>query len=134
MGRVDFVVNRQVWSLLDYLQRYGFIHEFGTVASSYGYNIRIFDSQANLLAAYTCDFSPLQSSSLQRYSPPEPSTAPVDSKSPLIQNPPCFRPILNHPQTLLRVHPFLITGKASLRGRSTQPGEGLSNTPGTVQP
>jgi len=129
VGRVDFVVNRQVWSLLDYLQRYSFIQEFGAVASSYGYNIRIFDSQANLLAAYTCDFSPLQSSSLQRYSPPEPSTVPVDSKSPIFSS--YTQPSTESPTCAS----FLDNGgKASLRGRSTQPGEGLSNTSGIVQP
>lgn len=58
-GRIDFVVNRQLWTLSDYLERYSFIHDFGTVARSYGYNIRVFDNQANFLAAYTCDFGAL---------------------------------------------------------------------------
>jgi hypothetical protein len=53
-GRVDVVVNRQLWSLLDYLQRYTFVNEFGTAAGDFGYNVRFFDSNANFLAAYTC--------------------------------------------------------------------------------
>ncbi len=56
-ARVDFIVNPQLWSLLDYLERYEFVNRFGAVASSYGYNIRIFNRRADLLAAYTCDFN-----------------------------------------------------------------------------
>jgi hypothetical protein len=55
-NRVDFVVNQQVWSLLDYLQRYDFVQQFGTDASRYGYNMRIYSRQGTQLAAYTCDF------------------------------------------------------------------------------
>jgi hypothetical protein len=56
-GRVDVVVNRQLWSLLDYLERYEFINEFGNSARDFGYNLRVFDNRAKLLGAYTCDFS-----------------------------------------------------------------------------
>lgn len=56
-SRADFIVNQQVWSLLDYLERYEFVHELGTAASGYGYNMRVFNRQGTLLAAYTCDFS-----------------------------------------------------------------------------
>lgn len=56
-GRIDLIVNRQMWSLLDYLQRYEFVHHFGTVARDYRYNIRVFNYQQELLATYTCDFS-----------------------------------------------------------------------------
>jgi hypothetical protein len=57
--RVDLVVNRQLWTLLDYMDRYRFINEFGTVARDYGYNIRVFNPQnpTTPLAAYTCNFS-----------------------------------------------------------------------------
>ena len=58
LGRVDFFVNRQLWSQLDYLERYTFIHEFGTVANSYGYNVRVFNERQEFLAAYTCNSSP----------------------------------------------------------------------------
>jgi len=57
-GRIDLLVNPQSWSSLDYIQRYEFINHFGTVARSYGYNVRVFDDpQKELLAAYTCNFS-----------------------------------------------------------------------------
>jgi len=56
-GRVDLVVNRQVWSLLDYLQRYEFVNHFGTAAKEQQYNTRVFNRQGGLLAAYTCDFN-----------------------------------------------------------------------------
>ena len=56
-ARIDLVVNRQNWSLLDYLQRYDFVNHFGTVARDYGYNVRVFNYQKELLATYTCNFS-----------------------------------------------------------------------------
>lgn len=55
-GRVDLVVNRQLWTLLDYIGRYRFTNNFGTVAREYGYNSRIFNQQGILLASYTCNF------------------------------------------------------------------------------
>ncbi len=60
-GEIDFIVNRQLWSLLDYLERYSFIDEFGTTAREYGYNIRVIDSDDRTkppIASYTCKFSP----------------------------------------------------------------------------
>jgi hypothetical protein len=56
-GRVDLVVDRQNWSLLDYIERYEFVNSFGTVARDYGYNVRVFNYQKQLLATYTCDFA-----------------------------------------------------------------------------
>lgn len=56
-ARVDLIVNRQVWSLLDYIQRYEFVNKFGNVAQDYGYNIRVFNYQKELLATYTCNFN-----------------------------------------------------------------------------
>lgn len=55
--RVDLVVNQQLWSLLDYLERYEFVNHFGTTARDYGYNIRVFNYQQELLATYTCNFN-----------------------------------------------------------------------------
>ena len=57
--RVDLVVNRQRWTLLDYLQRYAFVNQMGTVARSDGYNVRIFNRQEPdvPIATYTCNFS-----------------------------------------------------------------------------
>jgi hypothetical protein len=59
--RVDLVVNQQVWSLLDYLERYKFIDWFGTTARDYGFSTRVFNSQGRMLAAYTCAAQPTSS-------------------------------------------------------------------------
>lgn len=56
-GRVDLIVNRQNWSLLDYLERYEFIYHFGNVAQDFGYNLRVLNEQNQLLATYTCSFN-----------------------------------------------------------------------------
>ena len=56
-GRVDLIVNRQIWSLLDYLERYEFVNHLGMVASDFRYNLRVFNPQGEQLAAYTCNFS-----------------------------------------------------------------------------
>jgi len=55
--RVDLVVNRQLWTLLDYIGRYSFVNQLGTVARQNGYNTRVFNQQKVLLATYTCNFS-----------------------------------------------------------------------------
>ena len=60
-GRVDLVVNRQFWSLLNYLERYQFLNEFGIVAQDHRYNIRVFNPQGAFLAAYTCTGDPASS-------------------------------------------------------------------------
>jgi hypothetical protein len=57
VNRVDVSVNSQLWSLLDFFDRYEFIQKFGTATTGYGYNLRVFDSQGGLLAAYTCNFN-----------------------------------------------------------------------------
>lgn len=56
-GRIDMVVNRQLWSILDYMKRYRFIHQFGTIAREYKYNLRIFNQNKRCLATYTCNFN-----------------------------------------------------------------------------
>lgn len=58
-GTVDVIVNRQTWSLLDYLQRYEFLNHFGQVARDYGYNIRVFNRQQRLLGTYSCTSEPV---------------------------------------------------------------------------
>lgn len=57
VGRIDLVVKRENWSLLNYLERYEFVNHFGTVARDYGYNVRVFNYQKELLATYTCNYS-----------------------------------------------------------------------------
>ncbi|MGB3491335.1 MAG: hypothetical protein WBA57_01310 [Elainellaceae cyanobacterium] len=54
--RVDLVVDRQIWSLSSYLERYTFINRFGTAAKSFGYNIRVFNDQGSPQASYICNF------------------------------------------------------------------------------
>ncbi|BAY20302.1 hypothetical protein NIES2100_00430 [Calothrix sp. NIES-2100] len=56
-ARVDLVVNQQIWSLLDYLERYDFINRLGTAARRDNYNVRVFNYQEELLGSYTCNFS-----------------------------------------------------------------------------
>ncbi|MTJ06332.1 hypothetical protein [Anabaena sp. UHCC 0204] len=55
--RVDLIVNQQIWSLLDYLERYVFVNQLGNLASNSGYNIRVFSYQREILATYTCNFA-----------------------------------------------------------------------------
>ncbi len=64
-ARVDLIVNQQVWTLLDYVERYDFVNRIGTVARQSGYNVRVFDYDKNSLASYTCDFQPQASCSIQ---------------------------------------------------------------------
>lgn len=56
-ARVDLIVNQQVWSVLDYLERYQFINRLGYDARSHGYNVRVFNYQQELLGTYTCNFT-----------------------------------------------------------------------------
>lgn len=61
-GRIELLVNRQFWSLLDYVERYTFLNEFGEAAREFRYNIQVIDSDAPNnapLASYACDFSRL---------------------------------------------------------------------------
>jgi hypothetical protein len=55
-SRVDLVVNQQIWSLLDYLERYEFVNRLGSTARKDNYNLRVFNYQGDLLATYTCNF------------------------------------------------------------------------------
>jgi hypothetical protein len=50
--RIDLIVNRQLWSFMDYVGRYRFVNELGTVARGYGYNLRVFNQQDKCLATY----------------------------------------------------------------------------------
>lgn len=55
--RLDLIVNRQAWSLLDYLGRYRFINKFGAVARDNNYNVRVLNQQGEPLGTYTCNYS-----------------------------------------------------------------------------
>lgn len=56
-GRIDLIVNRQLWSILDYLKRYRFVNQMGTIARQKSYNLRVLNQQKRCLATYNCDFS-----------------------------------------------------------------------------
>lgn len=50
--QIDMIVDWQLWTLLDYFDRYRFVNQFGTVARKYGYSLIIFDRQNRCLANY----------------------------------------------------------------------------------
>ncbi len=52
LKQIDLTVNWQLWTLLDYLGRYRFINQLGTVTRKYGYNLRIINQQKQCLATY----------------------------------------------------------------------------------
>lgn len=54
--QINIIVNRQLWSILDYVRRYQFMNQFGTVARTYKYKVGVFNQQQRCLATYICDF------------------------------------------------------------------------------
>jgi len=60
--RIDLVVNRQRWGLMDYYERYAFVHRMGVLVrgngetGEAGYDLRVFNRQEPdiCLAAYAC--------------------------------------------------------------------------------
>ncbi|MBD2345707.1 hypothetical protein [Anabaena subtropica] len=56
-ARVDLIVNQQIWSLLDYLERYDFVNRLGNTVRRDAYNVRVFNYQKDLLGTYTCSFT-----------------------------------------------------------------------------
>ena len=50
--QIDMIVDWQLWTLLDYFDRYRFVNQFGTVARKYGYSLIIFNQQNRCLASY----------------------------------------------------------------------------------
>jgi hypothetical protein len=56
-GRVDLIVDQQLWGSYNYLQRYRFMNQFGTTARDFGYNMRVFNLQGELLGAHICQFN-----------------------------------------------------------------------------
>ena len=51
--QIELVVSWQLWTLLDYLERYRFVNQFGTVARKYGYGLTIFNQKYQCLASYS---------------------------------------------------------------------------------
>lgn len=108
--RVDLLVNQQVWTQYNYLERYAFINHFGTSASDFGYSTRIFNWQGDLLGAYICEFT-------------VPINATVDTSLNLVAN--------GSPNTTPNCQVFLdSTGTGALSGTS-QLGVPLPTTGGT---
>jgi hypothetical protein len=66
-GRIDLVVNGQLWGLLDYFERYELLQQFGNGSDQpdqqfkSGYNLRVFSRQnpKSPLAHYTCMSPPI---------------------------------------------------------------------------
>jgi hypothetical protein len=58
--RVDLIVNQQIWSFLDYVERYDFVNRFSTAVRNEGYNVRVFSNQQEFLATYTCNFNKIE--------------------------------------------------------------------------
>ncbi|MDJ0678517.1 MAG: hypothetical protein QNJ18_01480 [Xenococcaceae cyanobacterium MO_167.B52] len=52
LKQIDVTVNWQFWTLLDYLGRYRFLNQFGTVAREYGYDLRVFNQEKQCLGIY----------------------------------------------------------------------------------
>ncbi len=53
--QVYLLVNARYWNLLDYIDRYRTIDQFGRVAQGYGYNLKLCSSQKIVLARYSCN-------------------------------------------------------------------------------
>ncbi len=58
--QVDLVVNRQLWGLQSYIERYSFVNKFGAVAREFGYNVRVFNELTTCIASYNCNFTTAQ--------------------------------------------------------------------------
>lgn len=76
-GRVDLVVDQQIWSSYNYVQRYAFVNQFGTTAKDFGYNLRVFNPQGVLLGAQICQFDSAQFDSA-RFDSAQFETAPAN--------------------------------------------------------
>lgn len=67
-NRVDLLVDQQVWTSYNYIDRYAFLNQLGRVAQDFGYSTRVFNAQGELLGAYVCEFNlpqPISSSGVQ---------------------------------------------------------------------
>ncbi len=53
-GQVRLVVNPQLWSLMDYFERYDFVSNFGLAAKGFGYQTEIYNTKGTRLASYIC--------------------------------------------------------------------------------
>ncbi len=53
--RIDLIVNPQLWNIMDYIERYRFVNDFGLYARQYNYNLRVFGQNKKCLAIYYYD-------------------------------------------------------------------------------
>lgn len=56
ISHVDVVINSQLWPLLNYLERYSLITQFGETAKYYEYQLRLFTGN-RLVGLQVCDFA-----------------------------------------------------------------------------
>jgi hypothetical protein len=54
-NQIYLLVNTQYWNILDYIDRYRTVAKFGRVAQSYGYSLKICNTQKIAIARYTCN-------------------------------------------------------------------------------
>jgi hypothetical protein len=50
--RIDLIVNPQLWNIMDYIQRYRLVNNFGLISRKYNYNLRVVTTNAQCLALY----------------------------------------------------------------------------------
>jgi hypothetical protein len=62
-GRVDIIVNSQLWSAMNYLERYEFTNRVGLASEALNYDTWIFSSTGDLLTSYICNRFVSESSS-----------------------------------------------------------------------
>ena len=55
--RVYLVVNRQIWTSLNYIERYEFVNHFATYVRPNNYNVVVLNPQQRPLATYICNYS-----------------------------------------------------------------------------
>jgi hypothetical protein len=111
-GQVNYVVNRQMWTLLDYVERYTFLNDFGTAARDYGFNVVVSANGLKApLGSYVCNYTALElaelnlAKTLKSIEIARTATTAVTPVFVSVSSPPC--------QILLDSG-----GKGSLRGRS----------------
>lgn len=50
--QINLVVDWQLWTALEYFERYRFVNQFGTVVRKYGYNLNVLSQKEQCLASY----------------------------------------------------------------------------------
>jgi len=56
--QVYLIVNRQVWSSINYLDKYEFVSNFGLNITRNKYNIVVLNQQMTQVGAYSCEYNP----------------------------------------------------------------------------